>query len=189
MRLTFPRMFIYDVACRIAKERQGEKEKERNVVDPRYWPHATSRHRARATSEDPYEAYDGEDRWIWSALGIHRVPYEFWKVGTWKPAVNARSTDSRSLPHASSDRRSVAGIFLFRRADLFPPHRNSLQPPGKTRIIPTILERILQNTLGHCRSHDDAIFSTAAPKMITNLKILSYLALSESNRNHLTLPQ
>lgn len=35
-----------------------------------------------------------QDRWIWSALGIHRVPYEFWKVGTWKPAVNARSTDS-----------------------------------------------------------------------------------------------
>lgn len=43
------------------------------------------------------------DRWIWSALGIHRVPYEFWKVGTWKPAVNARSTDSHFLSLSSLD--------------------------------------------------------------------------------------
>lgn len=48
----------------------------------------------RTLSREKGSNYVDEDRWIWSALGIHRVPYEFWKVGTWKPAVNARSTDS-----------------------------------------------------------------------------------------------
>ena len=49
----------------------------------------------RETSQRRSMGYRDRERWIWSALGIHRVPYEFWKVGTWKPAVNARSTDSR----------------------------------------------------------------------------------------------
>lgn len=77
------------------RSRNGER-----IVDSYYWPCVTKIGREARDSSDIISAnlngrsIDG-DRWVWSALGIHRVPYEFWKVGTWKPAVNARSTDSR----------------------------------------------------------------------------------------------
>lgn len=109
---------------------------------PWYWPFPTEIGRKVRYSRDILDeftlTFDREsmrDRWIWSALGIHRVPYEFWKVGTWKPAVNARSTDSHFLP-----RLGLAALRVLSSR----PYWNSLQSSNYDPVIS-------ENTLCHFR--------------------------------------
>lgn len=68
-----------------------------SVVSPRYWFYTREDHGVSRTVPEITWTFASKIRRVWSALGIHRVPYEFWKVGTWKPAVNARSIDSQSF--------------------------------------------------------------------------------------------
>lgn len=84
------------------------------------------------------------DRWIWSALGIHRVPYEFWKVGTWKPAVNARSTDSHFLSLVSRSCRPSSTV-RHQRGLLFVI---VISRRSAETLEPTTFERLRSGDLG-----------------------------------------
>lgn len=149
--------FDTDLAQRRSNARLAAPERKRDVD--------RGRERERKNEREILGESLREDRWIWSALGIHRVPYEFWKVGTWKPAVNARSTDSRffSLRPLRPFRPSL-GI----PSDIPTAHRRESRTETRSYNLPGLASRvILGSTLCHCRRRPCTLFVIPRARLST----------------------